>query len=288
MLALTTSLLAAADLPVVTVLRGDIKAKPGACQSWWCPQLLTTNTNTTILSAQCHDVPLPGKRQVSSQLWMRSSDAGRSWTAPVERPFFGTDVGQPVYSRRTSTVLWLGGAGQKAEWGQEEEQEEEEEVEQEAAQGDEQEEGQRRRLVSPSCGPLDLCWASQLPRPSAAGLAACSSLITRSTDDGLSWDSPKLIQVNNSLGPHYTGADINHGIEIQRGPHAGRLAVAHHLDGCRAKGAPKLLTRGQKPPRKTPGVDGPYTRVYVLYSDDVRAAAPFPAFSPVLLSEERF
>lgn len=164
MLALAASLLLAADLPIVTVLHGDIKAKAGACQSWWCPQLVVTNANTTILSAQCKSPP-PGKINPDTQLWIRSSDAGQSWTAPTKRPFFGTDVGQPVYSRRTSTVLWLGGAGQKAvEWEQ---------------QGDEPE---QQQLVSPSCGPLDLCWASQLPQPTAKQLAACSSLITRSTD----------------------------------------------------------------------------------------------------------
>ena len=241
--------LAVGDLPVVTVLHGDVKAKPGDCQSWWCPQLLVTNANTTILSAQCKSPP-PGKINPNTQLWIRSSDAGQTWTAPAKRPFFGTDVGQPVYSRRTSTVLWLGNAGQTA--------------------ATEFLPTPKLDMTSPSCGPMDLCWASQLPRPSAKQLEACASRITRSTDDGVTFSVPQLVRVNNSLGPHYTGGDINHGIEIQRGPFAGRLALAHHLGGCRAMPSPneQVEKDGRGRPRQTPGVDGAYTRVYVLYSDD--------------------
>ena len=59
-----------------------------------------------------------------------------------------------------------------------------------------------------------------------------------------------MLQVNNSIGPHYGGNGLNHGIQIQNGPHKGRLAFAERFD-C-------------------PGVDesAPYWRSYVLYSDD--------------------
>ena len=61
---------------------------------------------------------------------------------------------------------------------------------------------------------------------------------------------PRVLQVNNSIGPHYGGNGLNHGIQIQNGPHKGRLAFAERFD-C-------------------PGVDesAPYWRSYVLYSDD--------------------
>ena len=62
--------------------------------------------------------------------------------------------------------------------------------------------------------------------------------------------APRVMQVNNSIGPHYGGNGLNHGIQIQNGPHKGRLAFAERFD-C-------------------PGVDesAPYWRSYVLYSDD--------------------
>ena len=67
---------------------------------------------------------------------------------------------------------------------------------------------------------------------------------------GGSQNQPRVLQVNNSIGPHYGGNGLNHGIQIQNGPHKGRLAFAERFD-C-------------------PGVDesAPYWRSYVLYSDD--------------------
>ena len=93
-------------------------------------------------------------------------------------------------------------------------------------------------------------WAHQLPPLRANELAACSAGIAKSTDDGHTWSPPKILQVNNSLGPHYGGNGLNHGIQLQNGPHKGRLAFANRFD-C-------------------PGVDetAPYWRSYVLYSDD--------------------
>eukprot|EP01046_Picozoa_sp_COSAG06_P061801 COSAG06_NODE_13698_length_1229_cov_1.885841_3_plen_93_part_00 len=56
--------------------------------------------------------------------------------------------------------------------------------------------------------------------------------------------------VNNSLGPHYGGNGLNHGIQIRNGPHKGRLALAERLD-C---------------PSAADEVPA-YWRSYVLYSD---------------------
>ena len=57
--------------------------------------------------------------------------------------------------------------------------------------------------------------------------------------------------VNNSLGPHFGGNGLNHGIQIRNGPHKGRLALAERLD------CPSAAD-------ETPA----YWRSYVLYSDD--------------------
>jgi hypothetical protein len=61
--------------------------------------------------------------------------------------------------------------------------------------------------------------------------------------------------VNGSVGPHYIGGGINHGIELQRGKHAGRLVFARRFDGAlRLRGDPSDLT--------------PYMRSFILFSDD--------------------
>ena len=93
-------------------------------------------------------------------------------------------------------------------------------------------------------------------------------------DDGNTWSKPKILMVNNSLGPHYGGNGLNHGIELQNGPHKGRLALAERFD-C-------------------PGVDesAPYWRSYVLYSDDEArsrsiCAAALAPFSCALCSRAR-
>jgi hypothetical protein len=61
------------------------------------------------------------------------------------------------------------------------------------------------------------------------------------------------MKVSNSLGPAYSAFGLNHGIEIQMGAHAGRLALARRFD-CPAAmgdhGAPE------------------YFHSFVLYSDD--------------------
>eukprot|EP01047_Picozoa_sp_COSAG01_P111557 COSAG01_NODE_40335_length_465_cov_0.688525_2_plen_133_part_01 len=76
-------------------------------------------------------------------------------------------------------------------------------------------------------------------------MALCDTV----ADDGLTWSAPAPLNVTNTLGPHYAGNGLNHGIEIRRGKFAGRLAMARRYD-C------KYATRGLN-----------YARSYVLYSD---------------------
>ena len=59
----------------------------------------------------------------------------------------------------------------------------------------------------------------------------------------------RLINVSNSLGPHYIGNGLNHGIELMRGPHRGRLVFARRFDSGCAK-------------------TSDYVRSYALFSDD--------------------
>ena len=98
------------DLPVATVLHGqpNASASSTACVSWWCPQLIVTNTNTTILSAQCKS----NKRGVGPwQYWTRSHDSGRTWSPRTLRNVDPNGVGQPVYSHKTGTLFQIGNSG---------------------------------------------------------------------------------------------------------------------------------------------------------------------------------
>jgi hypothetical protein len=96
-------------------------------------------------------------------------------------------------------------------------------------------------------------WAHQLPPLTAAQLAKCETGLARSTDEAGTWSAPELLVVNNSLGPHYGGGGLNHGIQIRRGPHAGRLAMARRLN-CKA-------VMGDHNEQQ-------YFHSFVLYSDD--------------------
>jgi hypothetical protein len=55
----------------------------------------------------------------------------------------------------------------------------------------------------------------------------------RSTDAGATWSAPELISVNNTWGPHYTGNDVAHGIEmIADGPHTVRRRCRYMQSVC--------------------------------------------------------
>ena len=104
--------------------------------------------------------------------------------------------------------------------------------------------------------PIDIykpIWAHQLPQLTPAQLAKCESSLSKSTDDGQTWSAPSLLQVNNSLGPHYIGGGLNHGIQLRGGPHAGRLAMARRFDCHAAMGDHGMQQ---------------YFHSYILFSDD--------------------
>ncbi len=102
----------------------------------------------------------------------------------------------------------------------------------------------------------ELAWAHELPPPSATRLQQLQGAVVTSSDGGLTWTEPtRPVDVNGSVGPHYVGGGINHGIELQRGKHAGRLVFARRFDGAlRLRGDPSDLT--------------PYMRSFILFSDD--------------------
>ena len=104
--------------------------------------------------------------------------------------------------------------------------------------------------------PIDIykpVWAHELPQLTPAQLAKCESALSHSTDDGKTWSKPSLMQVNNSLGTHYIGGGLNHGIQLRGGPHAGRLAMARRFDCAAAMGDHSMQQ---------------YFHSYVLFSDD--------------------
>ena len=212
------------DLPVATVLHGEPNASASStdCVSWWCPQLIVTNTNTTILSAQCKS----NKRGVGPwQFWTRSHDGGRTWSARTLRNVDPNGVGQPVYARTTGTLLQIGDAGDLPKAAPAAKK----------ALNKLQATACRNALIkycnataasgasceacinahkkillaagcpwqpskpasklyrfchAPSPGPMDLVWAHQLPQPDPKLLAKCGSFIYRSKDDGVTWTKP--------------------------------------------------------------------------------------------------
>jgi len=56
---------------------------------------------------------------------------------------------------------------------------------------------------------------------------------TYSSDGARSFSEPKPITVKNSVAPGYLGGGLNHGIEMQVGKYAGRLAMARRFN-CRS------------------------------------------------------
>jgi hypothetical protein len=64
-----------ADLPIQVPLPGNKHGKGNECVSWWCPMLLSTNTNTTLLFGCCKTAERGG---ILSAM-IASKDAGKTW-----------------------------------------------------------------------------------------------------------------------------------------------------------------------------------------------------------------
>eukprot|EP01047_Picozoa_sp_COSAG01_P013252 COSAG01_NODE_616_length_14815_cov_8.518076_23_plen_306_part_00 len=285
-----------ADLPVTVVFKGNPKARPSetGCVSWWGPNIIVTNSNTTIMCAACK----PNARTAPITSWIsRSTSAGRSWSAPTKA---SVGCGEAVYSRTSNTIFQPVHPAKAVEdeqiWADEFVQGSAScspcctalnkycrsfvgkgaaclKCEQEhaaalnsssACAGDPG--GKMQRFcgaqppppgpLPPRGPPVDIykpVWAHQLPQLTSTQLAKCEAALVKSTDEGLTFSTPQLLSVNNSLGPHYIGGGLNHGIQLRRGPHAGRLAMARRLDCPAAMGDHGMQQ---------------YFHSYVLYSDD--------------------
>ena len=248
---------ALADVPVTVPLPGKIKAKGNECQSWWGPQLLQTNTNRTFLWGACK---LPSPSRSVTLAVVTSMDAGKTWSNVSVPPY----VGQSVYSQTTGKIFMTTGYAKKSEeraqdyyreargrWLEQQDRHD---------QHDQQRLHDEHRLhdqplvkkgSNPNCP--ECIQPSQLPQLTQAQLDVCRAATVFSSDDGKTWSEPQLINVSNSLGPHYIGGGLNHGVQIQRGPHKGRLALARRFD------CPAAMGDHGKPV---------YFHSYVLYSDD--------------------
>ena len=221
-------------ITTIVPMPGKKDANATECQSWWSPSLVETRTNTTLLAALCKTPT----RNLNYNFLVRSHDAGRTWGTPTLLAQFG----EMVYSRTTGTLTMILGPGHFSTGGK-------------AKAGPTPKAGPT--LQSPTDGAPVMpqpAWASELTQITPTQQSNCESASVQSTDDGVTWSAPKLLNVvNGSLGPHYGGGGLNHGIELQNGPHAGRLALARRFD-CAAVGGDH-----NKPM---------YMRSFVLYSDD--------------------
>jgi hypothetical protein len=265
-------------------LPGNKDAKGAECQSWWCPMLIETN-HSLMLFGCCK--PAARTAPITGQM-VRSTDSGKSWTKPILTASAGgqsvysatsdTIVMLVGWPPANASIAVAGGSAVAAPSSREPQLDctyyLEKYCKADAGKGATcldclKAPGHavlHRGLctateVSGFCKsgslppapppvPRGVAWASQLPPLRATELAGCSAGVTKSTDDGHTWSAPKILMVNNSLGPHYGGNGLNHGIQIRNGPHKGRLALAERLD-C---------------PSAADEVPA-YWRSYVLYSD---------------------
>ena len=283
---------AVADLPLVIVGKGNPKAKPGAktCVSWWGPNIVSTNSNTTLLWATCKtNTPL------TSTYLARSTSAGRTWSVPeLVEPELADPVSgaQPTYSRTTNTVFMTTAPPKRIAAPEERAQPTAcaiaaikycGKVEGNGASCLACERTHKAELAKAGCtssklsrfcgtprpppspppkptppgpppgGRPEPIWAHQLPPLTSAQLSKCETGLAHSTDEAKTWSKPELLNVNNSLGPHYGGSGLNHGIQIRKGPHAGRLAMARRMN-CKA-------AMGDHNEQQ-------YFHSFVIYSDD--------------------
>ena len=284
MMLASTALLAAAaaSVDITTPLPGNHHAKDGECQSWWCPQLLETK-HSTLLFGCCKS---PGRGPITGKM-ARSTDSGKSWTKPIVTNNAASAVYSQTTDTIVMIVSWnasaaavagpepqLASGSERAESGLACTYYLEKYCNADAGKGPTcldcmkaaNHQVLKRGLCTntqvlafcahgtlppaPPPTPTGPVWASQLPPMRASELAACSAGVSKSTDDGNTWSTPKILMVNNSIGPHYGGNGLNHGIQLQAGPHKGRLALAERFDCPSASEIPA------------------YWRSYVLYSDD--------------------
>lgn len=254
-----------ADLPVATVLRGKRDARSNECQSWWSPMLIgPTKSNATLLLAFCK----PGSQERNATPivhLVKSTDAGRSFGTPITLP---PSLGEVAYSSRAGAIVMLNQMGQEgANYAGFEARDSPchqamvklcgptagkgtqcTQCEQHHAAalkaagctpkklaelcGPPSSPGSHRPPPCPASNlnPAGPCMAADLPPPCADELLKSHGSVTVSTNEGRTWSTPKLIEVNNSLGPHYIGGGLNHGLELQVGKYAGRLAFARRFD----------------------------------------------------------
>eukprot|EP01052_Picozoa_sp_SAG31_P000666 SAG31_NODE_19_length_35031_cov_42.510707_17_plen_865_part_00 len=279
----TATAAAATELSVTTVLHGNPNARSTECQSFWSPLLLHTNTNTTVLIAMCKRGQ--GSRAAPFVKLIQSKDSGRTWLPQID--ITNQTLGQFAYSRTSSKIVML--VGMQDECGNSCRCAMIKHCNQTASRGATcaacekanakamENGGCTASELSRFCAPPteqqavaldpvaipgmnrshgDLVWAKDLPTPSATRLERLRGAVITSSDDGRTWTAPERpIQVNGSIGPHYIGGGINHGLELQQGQFAGRLVFARRFDGAlRVPGDPDDLT--------------PYMRSFVLFSDD--------------------
>ena len=237
--------------------------------------LLTTNTNKILLFGS-------SKNAVKTNLtraMLTSTDGGASWTGPIWQPHSG----QAVYSKKTGTIIQTVGFPAHEQVGAGPSQcaialhkycdatvgnttaclacEKAHAAELKAAActasktsrfcGAGPKPPTPPTPLNPNCTGCLQPW--QLPPLTPQQLAKCQTGTVRSTDDGVTWSAPEIMRVNNSIGPAYGGGGLNHGIEIQRGPFAGRLALARRFN-CKA-------VMGDHNEQQ-------YFHSFVLYSDD--------------------
>ena len=210
-------------------LPGNKDANDHQCQSWWAPALVQTNTNATLLFGLCKSGVIPGSNHQHVNFSMtRSHDNGRTWSDKQTLTYDG----QIVYSTSTGILTMV---VDPPFW----------------KPPPQKTSSSQATARAPEPSPT---WAADLKQLTHKELSGCLNGVIQSHDDGKTWTEPKLINiVNGSLGPHFAGGGLNHGIEISTGPFAGRLVTARRFD-CGAVGEDHNLPD--------------YMRSFILYSDD--------------------
>ena len=223
--------LAGADLPVNTIFHGNRRANTTQCQSWWFPTFLQTHNETLFFGGCKFGVPSKSGNQVI----IRSSDAGRTWSQPETAGWHIFDNGAPasgeaVYSTTTQRIVAVTGSPPLVRAPDSDFQ---------GWQGFSSNSDAALAAVDPDAVDPRVYpkpkWAHQLARLTPKDLAKLHAkgprAVSYSTDGARSFSSPKPIKVYNSVPgtEGYLGGGLNHGIEMQMGKYAGRLAMARRF-----------------------------------------------------------